>query len=266
MADRTLHLLAVVRDGDLARRVEPMLRGVGATYLITEEIAPEHVTFAHRLGDAVMLVGVKDPLALLAYLRLAGVDLPVVVFHTSRDGQRGRQLLAGGAARLAPLPRSTRELMSVVGAALDDVAETDPAPHDITLDPVGLTVRWRDGAAKLTRREFAVLHGLVSRAGTPVSIARLQAHAWGEALPRQSASQIVTVYVHQLRRKLRALGLEESLVTVRNFGYAFVPASRTVPPVRPVRRGGGGPSSRKSTSSRTSTSSRPSSPRRRGRK
>jgi two-component system response regulator QseB len=273
MADRTLHLLAVVRDGGLARRIEPMLRAAGATYLVTEEIALEHVTFAHRLGDAVILVGVGDPLALLAYLRLAGVDLPIVVLQAGRDGKHERQLLAGGAAGYAAVPRSAADLMSIVGAALDDVADTEPAQHDITLDPLGLTVRWRDGSAKLTRREFALLHGLVSRAGTPVSIARLQAHAWGETLPQQSASQIVTVYVHQLRRKLRVLGLEESLVTVRNFGYVFVPPSRTVPPTRSVRRRGGAPSSRTSpaASSRTPTSSRtrpssPPSPRRRGRK
>lgn len=265
MVDRTLHLLAIVRDDEVARRIEPMLRAAGATYLLTEEITPEHITFAHRLADAVVLVGVEDPLALLAYLRLAGVDLPIVAFQNARAAGNEAELLAGGAAACAPVPRSAAELVSVVGAALDDIPRAGPARHELTLDPVGLTVRWQGGSAKLTRREFALLHGLVSRAGTPVSIARLQAHAWGEALPQQSASQIVTVYVHQLRRKLRAIGLEDGIVTVRNFGYVFVAPPRAVAPVPAVKRGASAPSSRSSPSGRPSPSSRTSSSSRRGR-
>lgn len=259
MVDRTLHLLAVVSDSALGQRVEEVLRIIGAAYLLTQDIAPEHITFAHRLGKAVILAGVSDPLALLAYLRLAGVDLPVVVLGNGGDRNVERQLLAGGAAACGPLPRSQAELLSALTAALDGALHgSEPPSHDVALDPVGLTVRWRGNTAKLTRREFALLHGLVSRAGTPVSIARLQAHAWGEALPQQSASQIVTVYVHQIRRKLRSLGLADGIVTVRNFGYVFVPPGRERIAAKRVRRGASAPSSPASSSSPASPSPSPS--------
>jgi DNA-binding response OmpR family regulator len=122
--------------------------------------------------------------------------------------------------------------------------DSAPMPTGMALDPVGLTVRWQSRTATLTPREYAVLHCLLSRAGTPVSIARLQAHAWGDELPSQSASQIVTVYIHQLRRKLASVGLGQAIATVRNFGYVFAPPAGAGAGASEPTAGGASPASR----------------------
>jgi DNA-binding response OmpR family regulator len=223
-----LHVLVVVQDAEQSRRLEEQLRSIGAVYQVAPEITADHIAFAYRLGDVAVLAGGEDPLGQLAYLRLAGVDLPVVVFWDVAKRASQTQLLQGGAAACARFPRTGAELLSVLTSAVEHRRSVlAPAQQDVALDPVGLTVRGREGTAKLTRREYALLHCLVSRAGRPVSIARLQTHTWGEALPRRSAAQIVTVYVHQLRRKLSDVGLPEAIVTVRNYGYLFVPSARS---------------------------------------
>jgi DNA-binding response OmpR family regulator len=222
--DRTLHVLAVVHGLDQDRHVQQLLRSIGAVYQVAHEIKADHIAFAHRLADVVIIAGGKDPLAQLAYLRLAGVDLPLVVFQdVGRHGWQ-TQLLKAGAAACTRVPRTDAELLSVLTLAVDQEPRFSEklAWQGIALDPVGLTIRRRNRTSKLTRREYALLHCLVSRAGTPVSIARLQAYAWAGALPKRSAAQIVTVYIHQLRRKLRGLGLPGTIVTVRDYGYMFV--------------------------------------------
>ena len=72
-------------------------------------------------------------------------------------------------------------------------------------------------AVLLSAREFAVLEALMQRPGALLSRAQLEdrLYGWGEEIE----SNAVTVYVHQLRRKLGP----EFIRNVRGVGY-FVDA------------------------------------------
>lgn len=217
---RTCHVLVLAPDQNTQARLARMLVGAGMASRTADVLTGDEIAFAHRVGEVVIVAGYDDPLARLTYVRLAGIDLPVLVLHGAR--RQREQLLEAGAAAVAPMPRSADALAAGVRAAIEH--ETRKArPAGLVFDPVALSVAYRERSVELTRREYAVLESLAARADQPVSIARLQAHAWGDALPKQSAPQIVTVYVHQLRRKLRAIGLDRAIVTVRNFGYRLVP-------------------------------------------
>jgi DNA-binding response OmpR family regulator len=89
---------------------------------------------------------------------------------------------------------------------------------DLRLDPATREVS-RDGRAiVLSAREFAVLQALMERPGAILSRAQLEdrLYGWGEELE----SNAISVYVHQLRKKLG----EDRIHTVRGVGYYVGPA------------------------------------------
>jgi len=83
----------------------------------------------------------------------------------------------------------------------------------VTIDAATRQVT-KDGApVLLSAREFAVLEALMQRPGALLSRAQLEdrLYGWGEEIE----SNAVSVYIHQLRRKLGA----DFIRTVRGVGY-----------------------------------------------
>ena len=91
----------------------------------------------------------------------------------------------------------------------------DPATRQVTRDAVPVA---------LSAREFAVLEALMLRPGALLSRAQLEdrLYGWGEEIE----SNAVSVYIHQLRRKLGA----DFIRTVRGAGY-FVSDAKAAGPI-----------------------------------
>ena len=83
----------------------------------------------------------------------------------------------------------------------------------LRLDPATRMVTLNGTPVALSAREFAVLQALLARPGAILSRAQLEdrLYGWGEEIE----SNAVSVYVHQLRRKLGA----EVIKNVRGVGY-----------------------------------------------
>ena len=83
----------------------------------------------------------------------------------------------------------------------------------VTLDPATHQVTQRGAAVLLSAREFAVLEALMQRPGALLSRAQIEdrLYGWGEEIE----SNAVSVYIHQLRRKLGT----EFIGNVRGVGY-----------------------------------------------
>src|SRR5260221_125507 len=92
-------------------------------------------------------------------------------------------------------------------------AEPVLAHSGITLDPATRQVTKDGQPVLLSAREFAVLEALMLRPGAVLSRAQLEdrLYGWGEEIE----SNAVSVYIHQLRRKLGA----DFIGTVRGVGY-----------------------------------------------
>jgi two-component system OmpR family response regulator/two-component system response regulator QseB len=89
----------------------------------------------------------------------------------------------------------------------------------VALDPAARRVT-KDGVpVALSAREFAVLEALLVKPGAVLSRAQLEdrLYGWGEEIE----SNAVSVYVHQLRRKLGA----DFIRNVRGVGYFVDPAA-----------------------------------------
>ena len=186
-----------------------------------EQLTPERVAFARRVS-AVLTVTESDPFGALAYAVTAGLSCPIVVALARRFKPECRDIVAAGAAACFTMPITTADVDALVPKL---AAYAAPARMDSTLrlllDPISRVVRYRDKVARLTLREFALLHCLSEQRGKPVPAEMLMTYVWGDTDIRDGSRKILDVYIFQLRRKLTRLGLADAISTVRGFGYTL---------------------------------------------
>jgi two-component system KDP operon response regulator KdpE len=130
-----------------------------------------------------------------------------VLVLTVRDQEEDKvEALELGADDYVTKPFSTRELIARIRSAVRRVrapARAEDAPieiGEIRLDPVKRLVTKRGEPIHLTRKEFDILHCLMSRAGRVVTYARLLTAVWG-ADCREEVEYLRT-FVRQLRKKI----------------------------------------------------------------
>jgi two-component system OmpR family response regulator/two-component system response regulator QseB len=144
-------------------------------------------------------------------------DATPVIVLTARDalGDRVAGLDAGADDYLVK-PFEFDELNARMRAVLRrNAGRSQPLlEHDgVTLDPATREVTLNGEPVLLSAREFAVLEALMIRPGAILSRTQLEdrLYGWGDAIE----SNAVSVYVHQLRRKLGA----EFIQNMRGVGY-----------------------------------------------
>ena len=176
-------------------------------------------TLATERFDLVLLdLGLpqRDGIEVLQALRARGDRTPVIVL-TARDALASRvQGLDAGADDYVVKPFELDELLARMRAVVRrESGRAEPVIEvgGVALDPSTRQVT-RDGVPlALSAREYAVLEALMLRPGAILSRAQLEdrLYGWGEELE----SNAISVYVHQLRRKLG----DGFIHTVRGVGY-----------------------------------------------
>ncbi len=214
-----MRVLLVEDDRMIAESLRTALRLEGHAVDWVRDVPAAQGSLATERFDLVLLdLGLPggDGLAVLRTLRARRDDTPVIVL-TARDatGDRVAGLDAGADDYLAK-PFEYEELTARMRAVLRRHGGHG-APlmqcGAVTLDPATRQVT-RDGApVLLSAREFAVLEALMQRPGALLSRAQLEdkLYGWGDAVE----SNAVSVYVHQLRRKLGP----DFIGTMRGVGY-----------------------------------------------
>ena len=157
-------------------------------------------------------------LEVLKRLRGRSRELPVLIL-TAEDGVEARvRGLDLGADDYLAKPFALEELKARVRALTRRGAAGKPplvVYGGLTYDQVGKVARVRGEPLDLSARELALLELLLQRADRMVNKTQLLDHMceWGEEVSLNA----IEVYVHRLRRKLEAAGVE--IVTVRGVGY-----------------------------------------------
>lgn len=159
-------------------------------------------------------------LEVLKRLRGRGREIPVLIL-TARDGvaERVRGLDLGADDYIAK-PFALEELKARVRALARRASSTAPLlikSGDLSFDQVGKVAKINGETLDLSAREIALLEVLLQRAGRMVSKTQLLDHLceWGEDV----STNAIEVYVHRLRKKLEAAGVE--IITVRGLGYSI---------------------------------------------
>jgi len=157
-----------------------------------------------------------DGLEVLRSLRRAANAVPVQVL-TARDATTDRIAgLDAGADDYLVKPFEVDELKARLRALLRrSLNRPQPALefHDVRLDPVSQEVSYRGRPVVLQRKEFLLLHQLLSQPGRVFTREKLEQalYGWDEV----AESNAIDVHIHHLRKKL----FPELIKTVRGVGY-----------------------------------------------
>ena len=230
-----MRLLLVEDDRMIGESLQRTLRLDGFAVDWVRDAAAADRTLASERFDLVLLdlglprgatSGPADGLEVLRALRERHDPTPVIVL-TARDARGDRVAgLDAGADDYLVKPFEFDELAARIRAVLRRHAgRAEPllSHRGVTLDPAQRRVTLHGQPVLLSAREFAVLEALMTRPGAVLSRAQLEdrLYGWGEEIE----SNAVSVYIHQLRKKLGA----DFIRNVRGVGY-FIDAAPTPPP------------------------------------
>jgi DNA-binding response OmpR family regulator len=170
-----------------------------------------------------MLPGGLDGLGLLATLRAAGVDAPVLILSAlSGVDERVRGLRAGGDDYLTK-PFDFLELT----ARLDVLLRRRSAPQRQTtlragkleMDLLTHAVRYAGRLIELLPREYRLLEFLMRHAGQVVTRTMLFEEVWNYR--SVEPTNVIDMHISKLRRKLDPESSEPVIRTVRGAGYVL---------------------------------------------
>ncbi|HET9017818.1 MAG TPA: response regulator transcription factor [Thermomicrobiaceae bacterium] len=175
----------------------------------------------------IMLPGGIDGLEVCRRLRAAGDDFPILML-TARDEVADR--VAGldvGADDYMVKPFAFEELLARVRALLrrqarrgeDTVADGVLRFADLTLDTTSRFAYRGERRIDLTTREYELLLLFMRHPNQVLTRDVIMERVWGYDFPGES--NVLEVYISNLRRHLEAEGEPRLLQTVRGAGYAL---------------------------------------------
>jgi two-component system copper resistance phosphate regulon response regulator CusR len=168
-----------------------------------------------------MLPGL-DGTELIRRLRRTNTEVPVLVL-TARDGVADKITnFEVGADDYLTKPFAFAELVVRVKALL----RRGPVNRanvlrvaDLELDRVSHTVKRAGASVRLTAKEYALLEYLAQNAGRVLSRTMIIEHVWDQSF--EGLTNIVDVYVRQLRIKIDEPHERKLIRTVRSVGYSL---------------------------------------------
>lgn len=168
-----------------------------------------------------MLPGHMDGLGLLAALRAAQIETPVLILSAlSAVDERVRGLKAGGDDYLTK-PFETLELTARIDVLVrrrkTTAAETVLRVGDLEMNLLTHSVKRGGQTIDLLPREYALLEYLMRHSGQLVTRTMLFEEVWHYHYHEQT--NVIDVHISKLRRKVDLPGSPQLIHTLRGSGY-----------------------------------------------
>lgn len=167
----------------------------------------------------VMLPG-KDGIAILREARAKGCRVPVLMLTAKSEIEDKVAGLESGADYYLTKPFDKQELLAVIKSVVRRKGEILPERltyGDLSLDQATYCLSGSEKSIQLGKKEYDVMWILMSNREMVVSKETLLFKIWGSG--SDAVENNVEIYISFLRKKLKFLKTNVSIVTMRHFGY-----------------------------------------------
>ena len=239
-----MRILLVEDDRSLGTQLIAGLREEGHTVdLLAEGVrASEHTSSMRESCYDVVVLDLLlpgcDGLSLCRRWRAAGLRMPILILTGRATIEDRVQGLDAGADDYLTKPFAFMELLARLRALGRREPQVQVGPlcaGDLTLDTLTRQVRRAGCLIRLTPREYAIVELLLRHTGQVLSRDQIAARAWD--MDAEHASNVVDVFIRNLRRKIDDPHPRKLLHTIRGVGYTLRVAedAEQMPAARPAR-------------------------------
>ncbi len=221
-----MNLLIVEDDEGLATALSQILKDAGNAVDVANDGDTGYLLARQGTYDVVILdvmLPKRNGFDVVADLRREGVSTPVLML-TARDAVPDKiRGLDSGADDYMTKPFAPAELMAHLRALTRRRGEVEFESIEalgFVLDLNDHEIRQGNDSIHLSGKEFALARVLMSNAGKTVPKATIIEKVWGASASVEDNN--VEAYVSFLRKKLRFLGVDAHIETVRGVGYGLV--------------------------------------------
>ena len=216
-----IRILIAEDEERISRFIEKGLRAAGfAPTVVADGITAVDYASSGEFDLLLLDVGLPrlDGFTVLSTLRQAQIGIPVIFLTARGSAADTVAALEGGADDYMVKPFRFEELVARIRARLRPGENDPPVGNVLRYGALELNLHTRtvsigDKTVELSAREFALVEMFLLHPGQVLSRQQLLSRVWGYDF--DGTSNVVDVYVRQLRRKLGA----DHIVTTRGAGY-----------------------------------------------
>lgn len=161
-------------------------------------------------------------LDVLRNARNEGVDVPIILLTARSKSEDIIKGLDSGADVCLTKPFDPGELLAYIRARTrkdKTHLETTITVGNVQLEPTTYKLRGPKKAVKMTIKEYQLLEYLMLNAGKIISRDLIISHVWGP--DSETDLNNLEVYVSYVRKKLKLVGSEATIITTKGVGYSI---------------------------------------------
>ena len=220
-----MKILIIEDDENLLMSTQSQLKkaGFGVDIAATKEEA-EYQLDVNSYDAIVLDINLPDGsgFEICANIRAKQDSTPIIIM-TARDALRDKlKGLDLGADDYVPKPVDSQELIARIKALIRRSSKI-PLPilkvGDLVVNPQSQQAQRAGQKISLPAKEFSVLEFLARHRDEVVTRTMLMEHVWGSDF--ESFSNVVDVYIRNLRRKIDRPGQKKLIHTIRGGGYSL---------------------------------------------
>ncbi|MBO5339195.1 MAG: response regulator transcription factor [Clostridia bacterium] len=160
-----------------------------------------------------------DGYTILSKIREMDERVPVIIVSAKSDEISFVKGLNKGADDYMAKPFSIMELLARVKTNLRRANLYVTKADGFLVDNNTYKILYNNVDLGLTLKEFLLLKLLISKAGITIEREELFREVWGESFVGETRT--IDMHIASLREKIKAVGGEDNIVTVRGVGYRY---------------------------------------------